>query len=78
MIEPSLLFCAVGERVRTIRHLAGMTQAELATRAALTRTSITHLEAGKQNLSLLSLYMVARALDVPIQMLLPEDTDADQ
>lgn len=72
-LETTPLYTEIGERVRTIRELAGMTQAQLASASAVTRTSIVQLEAGRQKIALESLYLIARALDVPVHLFIPED-----
>ena len=76
-LDVTPLFREIGERVRCVRTMAGMSQADLARAAAVTRTTITHLEAGKQKVALESLYLIARALDVPVYFFIPEDSHAD-
>jgi transcriptional regulator with XRE-family HTH domain len=71
------LYAEIGERVRLVRTLAGMTQDDLARTAAMTRTTITNLESGKQKVVLESLYLIARALDIPIYFLIPEDVRSE-
>jgi transcriptional regulator with XRE-family HTH domain len=55
---------AFGRAVRQLRQERGMTQAELAERLSLGRTSITNLEKGRQSPPLSMLPEVARALGV--------------
>lgn len=55
---------AFGRAVRHLRRERGMTQAELAARLSLGRTSITNLEKGQQSPSLSLLPEIAGALGV--------------
>jgi transcriptional regulator with XRE-family HTH domain len=55
---------AFGRAVRQLRHERGMTQAELAARLSLGRTSITNLEKGRQSPPLSLLPEIAGALGV--------------
>lgn len=48
-----------------------MTQAELASKSSLSRASISSIENGSQQVSLISLYRLANALEVDISDLLP-------
>jgi DNA-binding XRE family transcriptional regulator len=63
---------AAGENpIRTLREWRDMTQAELATSAAITQGYLSDLEAGKRKGPLALHQKIARALGVPIQLLLP-------
>ena len=55
---------AFGRAVRRLRQERGMTQAELAARLGLGRTSVTNLEKGQQSPPLSMLPEIARALGV--------------
>lgn len=52
MSKPEKLYATLGVRIRFLREMKNMTQAQLAQRIGLTRTSITHIEAGEQRLML--------------------------
>ena len=54
---------AFGLRVRMIREAVGMTQAELAKRVFLKRTSVVNTEAGRQRVSLDAVELYAKALN---------------
>lgn len=79
MTSDSNLYKIIGELVRYTRKRAGLTQDELANRAGLTRTSITNLEAGNQQIRVHTLLNLAKALGVSPQELLPrvDETNLD-
>lgn len=70
MHRHEILYREVGQRVRSLRTTAGLTQSALAQRVGLTRTSITNIERGRQQFSLHILYDLADALAVPPTALL--------
>jgi transcriptional regulator with XRE-family HTH domain len=59
-----------GARVREERERLGISQEELANRAGLHRTYVGGVERGERNLGLLNLIRIARALSVPVSVLL--------
>jgi transcriptional regulator with XRE-family HTH domain len=65
------LYVTLGRLLRARRESVGLSQGELARRVGMTRTSITNIESGRQKVQLHTLYDVARALDVPPEVLLP-------
>jgi transcriptional regulator with XRE-family HTH domain len=69
----------LGERIRELRHRRGLSQEALADAAGLDRTYISSCERGKRNVSLLTLYRIAAALDVePSALLVPPGQDDEQ
>ncbi|WP_431728648.1 helix-turn-helix domain-containing protein [Verrucosispora sp. TAA-831] len=58
------LLLALGQRVRLLRAERGLTQRELAEAIGLARTSVTNLEAGRQEIGLPVLLRLAAALGV--------------
>lgn len=68
---PDPLYAALGERVLTARRQALLSQAQLAERVGLTRTSITNVERGRQQIQVHTLYAIASALGVRPERLLP-------
>jgi transcriptional regulator with XRE-family HTH domain len=72
---------AFGRAVRRLRQERGMTQAELAVRLNLGRTSITNLEKGQQSPPLSLLPEIASALGIDPRLLVSEalrgDVEAD-
>ncbi|MFG0316966.1 MAG: shikimate kinase [Planctomycetota bacterium JB042] len=69
----SPLLVELGRRVRERRRARGETLASLAKAAALSTRFLSSLEAGRGNISVVKLEQVARALDVPIARLFPDD-----
>jgi transcriptional regulator with XRE-family HTH domain len=67
-----------GRAVRQLRQERGMTQAELAARLSLGRTSITNLEKGQQSPPLSMLPEIASALGVdPVRLIAGAVRDGD-
>lgn len=62
----------VGSSVKRLRLAAGITQAELADLVGVDRAYISGLEQGHRNPTIVSLWHVARALDVPVRSLFDE------
>ena len=68
------LYERFGALVQAHRNrLGGMTQAELGHRIGLSRTSVTNIECGRHHVSLEQLFLIAEALDIPPEVLLPSD-----
>lgn len=57
------IYARVGAAIRTKRDELGMTQASLAERTGLSRTSITNIEKGGQSVLLHQLVDIARAVN---------------
>ena len=61
-----------GERLRTAREMLGLSQAELAAKADLNATQLSHFETGTREPNLTNLRKLKKALGVPYEMLLGE------
>jgi len=66
-----------GARVKRIRTTKGYSQEQLAAFANLDRTYISGIERGQRNVSLMNLFKLAKALDVPTKELLDFDTEGN-
>lgn len=70
----------IGERIRTYRTRAGLSQDKLAEMAGLHGTYIGQLERGEKNATLESVEKIARALNLPFELLFANivtgDTDS--
>jgi transcriptional regulator with XRE-family HTH domain len=66
------LYLQLGKRIRAARKDAGLTQAELAASISLSRTSVTNIERGRQQILLHTLYDIASTLGIDAADLLPE------
>jgi XRE family transcriptional regulator, aerobic/anaerobic benzoate catabolism transcriptional regulator len=64
----------LGERVRAWRNEHGMTRKALAAASGVSERYLAQLEAGEGNISVLLLRKVARAMGVPVESLVREDT----
>jgi transcriptional regulator with XRE-family HTH domain len=56
------LLDSVGRRIGELRERAGLTQADVAERAAMSLTNYQRIEAGTQNLTLRTMARIARVL----------------
>jgi transcriptional regulator with XRE-family HTH domain len=73
------VYARFGRQLRRVRNEQRMTQAELAERVALGRTSIVNIEKGQQRVYLHTVYALAGALGVLAPDLLPDEPiDATQ
>ena len=72
-IEP--LYTDLARRLREARRKRGLTQAELAEKAGMTRTALVTVERGKQRLAVHHLVALASALEIEPAMLLPKSGD---
>ena len=71
MVSP--LYKAIGTAIKGARLKRGLSQEDLARIVQLTRTSITNLESGKQQVPLHTLYEIAVAVQRDVRDLLPAD-----
>ncbi|WP_052591930.1 helix-turn-helix domain-containing protein [Aureispira sp. CCB-QB1] len=60
----------VGRRIKHYREKKGLQQQALAAKIDYDKSNMSRLEAGKMNVTLLTLHTVARALDINIEDLL--------
>jgi transcriptional regulator with XRE-family HTH domain len=58
----------IGQRIATLRKLAGLTQEELAGRAGLQRTHVSRIEAGKYAVTLEVVQAIANALGMTVDI----------
>lgn len=66
----------VGERLRQLRHEAGLTQSELATRLGTTQSAVARLERGRHRTSLELIDRVATALGCQTFVLIQQKRSA--
>jgi transcriptional regulator with XRE-family HTH domain len=67
------LYHRIGQRIRSARKKLHLTQVDLGDMVGLSRTSITNIERGRQNILVHTLYEIGRRLQVPIESLMPSD-----
>lgn len=72
MSDPVLV--AFGNRLREVRRRRGISQEKLGDLAGLDRTYVSSVERGRNNISLLNIARLAKALDVPIAELFPAES----
>ena len=71
-VTADAIYRHIGEKMRQARELHGTTQDALASRANLTRTSVSNIEAGRQRVTIHALLAMAAALEVAPETLLPD------
>lgn len=71
------LYSRIGHRIRQARRARSLTQAQLAERVGLQRTSITNIESGVQHVQVHVLFELANAVGVKVADLLPESFGGD-
>jgi len=64
-------YADIGRRIRDARIRMGSTQAQIAARASMTRSSLANIEAGRQRIPIHILVSVAEVLGVDVVELFP-------
>jgi len=62
----------IGQRIASLRKLAGLTQEELALRAGIQRTHLGRIESGKYAVTLETLQAIAEALYMTVDIIHPD------
>nr|WP_293301522.1 helix-turn-helix transcriptional regulator [Allomuricauda sp.] len=57
---------ALGDRIRQLRLQKGMRQNEVARRCGFYKSGLNSIEAGKRNISVMTLYKIAHVLGEPV------------
>jgi transcriptional regulator with XRE-family HTH domain len=70
MMETKAFLKAIGDKIRLVRKAQGMSQEKLAELSGLHPSFISYVETGKTNASIVNLYGIANALNVPLHDLL--------
>lgn len=70
-VNVDLLYEMVGDRVRRARHSAGVSQAKLAKKLGMSRTSVVNIEAGRQRPPLHVLWQIGEILGTEPILLVP-------
>lgn len=65
----------IGQRIATLRKLAGMTQEQLAQAAGLQRTHVNRIEAGKYAVTLEVVQAIAEAFGMTVDIIDPALAD---
>lgn len=67
-----------GEKLHSARLLKGWSQEKLAFEADLDRTYVSSVERGRRNISIINIYKLASALEVPPHSLLTKNGGSDE
>jgi transcriptional regulator with XRE-family HTH domain len=70
-IDTELIYQYIGGQLRRRRSELGLTQAQIAQRIGVERTSISNIEAGRQKLPIHALYQLCHLFDVEVNQILP-------
>jgi len=70
MSSANLLCTELGKRIRSLRKRKGWTQVEMAAYLGINRGHLSDLEAGKREIGLLMLQVIAKGLDTTMDRLL--------
>lgn len=62
----SKFLTTLGARIKALRVAKEMTQNDLANRCDFEKASMSRIEAGKTNITILTLHKISRALDIEI------------
>jgi transcriptional regulator with XRE-family HTH domain len=63
---------ALGKQINAIRTKKKLRQVEVARRCDINKSSYHNIENGKRNITILSLYKIARALETPVHKFFPD------
>ncbi len=74
-MDLDILYRLIGERIRCARERAGLSQAKLADKLRMSRTSIVNVEAGRQRLPLHVLWYIAEEVGTEAALLIPQQSE---
>lgn len=69
--DTTVVYPEIARRIRMVREARGLSQATLATRLGISRTSMVNIEAGRQQSPVDRLYAIALVLNCDIDVLMP-------
>ena len=72
MEEKKEILLRFGNRIRELRKAQGLSQEDFASLCGLDRTYISGIERGVRNISLLNLFVLAKALRISVSELMQE------
>jgi transcriptional regulator with XRE-family HTH domain len=71
MIHRDQFYIELGDRLRVKREKSGLTQAEVAEAAGISRTSLTNIEGGRQRILVDQLALICNKLNAPVDEIMP-------
>ncbi len=73
--ESSKVLIGLGKRIKALRRKKGWTQEKFAEIAKINDKEVSHIEAGKRNLTLITLIKISNAFDLlPYELLIEKKT----
>ena len=76
-MKASALYKRLGATIKAQRRALGLTQQQLAKQLGISRASLANVETGRQRVLVHQLYELADQLNVNVQELLPEPSEAE-
>ena len=77
-IDEQEVYKKIGANLKSYRRAIGMTQAQLAEKSEVQRTSVTNIEAGRQKAPVHVLFQLCAALEVELAAVLPANAEVVQ
>jgi transcriptional regulator with XRE-family HTH domain len=65
-MSESILLLSLGKKIKTVRISRNITQSSLASECNFEKASMSRIESGKSNITVLTLQKISTALNVPI------------
>lgn len=75
-VDEAEIYRLIGGRLRQLRERRGWSQAEVAERINMLRTSVSNIEAGRQRPPIHVLYQLCVLLDAELKQVLPSNAEA--
>ncbi|MFZ4456341.1 MAG: helix-turn-helix domain-containing protein [Bacteroidales bacterium] len=70
MMNEVKLYILIGQKIRNVRELQGISQQDLAAKCNFEKSNLSRIEAGRTNLTIKTLYKISIALNVNIKCLI--------
>lgn len=74
--EEKIFYQALGQRIAKLRKELNITQVQLAETLGVAQQTLAHYEVGRLRMAITTLAAIAKALAVPVESLLEDDTSA--
>ncbi len=72
-MNSEIILIKIGANIKAIREAQGMSQQILAAKCNFEKANMSRIEAGRTNFTILTLYKISKALNIPLAGLLELD-----